>query len=146
MSETKFKVQIFKKSIDSGEFKKAFMDHMMDTAILSTMIPLAMFAIFFHTRFEKHSMLELMLEIMQHFYIQMMTEWDEYSIVPGDIAYYTLKCTRCHQNVSPQGSTGEIWIHAPLAMLHCWDLIQPKDDIDDNELNLMPLLFNSSEC
>jgi hypothetical protein len=74
MSETKFKVQIFKKSIDSGEFKKAFMDHMMDTAILSTMIPLAMFAIFFHTRFEKHSMLELMLEIMQHFYIQMMTE------------------------------------------------------------------------
>jgi hypothetical protein len=44
-------------------------------------------------------------------------------------------------------------MHAPLAMLHHWDMIQPKnwdiiqpkDDIDDNEIDSMPLLFTSSE-
>jgi hypothetical protein len=90
-------------------------------------------------------MLELMLEIIQHFYIQMTTEPDEYSIFPGDIAYYTFKCTRCCQSISLQDSIGEILMHAPLAMLHHWDMIQPKDDIDDNDMNSMPLLFISSE-
>jgi hypothetical protein len=48
------------------------MDHMKETAILGTMIPLSIFSKFFHKRFEKHSMLESTLEIIQHFYIQMM--------------------------------------------------------------------------
>jgi hypothetical protein len=47
------------------------MDHMMDTATLGTMIPLSIFKKNIHKRFEKHSILELRLEIMQHFYIQM---------------------------------------------------------------------------
>ncbi len=68
----------------------------------------------------------------------MMTEPDEYSIFSRDNAYYTLKRTRC-------GSIEEILMHAPLSMLHHWDLIQPKDDIDDNEMHSMPLLFTSSE-
>ena len=33
MSETKYKMQIFEKTIKNGTFKKAFMDHMKDTAI-----------------------------------------------------------------------------------------------------------------
>jgi hypothetical protein len=36
-------------------------------------------------------------------------------------------------------------MYAPHSMLRYWDLIQPKDDIDDNEIDSMPLLFTSSE-
>jgi hypothetical protein len=36
-------------------------------------------------------------------------------------------------------------MHAPLAMLHHWDMIQPNDDVNDNEMNSMPLLFTSYE-
>jgi hypothetical protein len=74
MSETKFKVQIHKKTIENGTFKKAFMDHMKDTAILGTIIHLSIFTNLFHKRFEKNSMLESMLGIMKHFYIQMAIE------------------------------------------------------------------------
>jgi hypothetical protein len=101
MSEPKYIVQILEKTIDSGKFKKAFMDHMKITAILGTIIPLSIFANLSHKRFEKHSMLELVLEIMQHFYNQMTTEPSGYSIFPGDMAYYSLKCSKCGQNVSP---------------------------------------------
>jgi hypothetical protein len=46
LSETKYKVQIFKKNITNGKFKGKFMDHMMDTGILGTVIPLFMFTFF----------------------------------------------------------------------------------------------------
>jgi hypothetical protein len=44
-------------------------------------------------------------------------------------------------------------MHVPVAMLHHWDMIQTKnwdmiqhkDDIDDNEIDSMPLLVTSSE-
>ncbi len=88
LSEPKYNVQIFKKTIESGTFKKAFMDYKKDTAILGTMTPLSIFTNLFNKRFEKHSMLELTLEIMQHFYIKMTTEPSGYSIFPVDMAYY----------------------------------------------------------
>jgi hypothetical protein len=94
MPEPKYKVEIFEKNIESDTFKKAFMDHMKVTAILGAVIPLSIFTNLFHKRFEKHSMLELTVEIMQHFYIQMMTETSGYSLSHGDMAYYTLKCSK----------------------------------------------------
>jgi hypothetical protein len=90
-------------------------------------------------------MLESTLEIMQHFYVQMTTEPSEYSIFPVDIAYYTLKCTKCDKSISPHGSIRKRLMHAPYSMLHHWDIIQHKDDINDDEIDSMPFLFTSSE-
>jgi hypothetical protein len=75
----------------------------------------------------------------------MTTEPSGYSLFPGDLAYFTLKCTRCGQSISPHGSIGEILMHAPHSILHHWDVIQPKNNIDDDEMDSMPLLFTSSE-
>jgi hypothetical protein len=94
-----------------------------------------------------------MLEIMQHYCIQMKKEQSGCSLSPGDMAYYTLKCSKCGKSVSPHGSIGEDLMHAPIAMLDHWhmispknwDLIQPNDDIDDNEIGSTPLLFSSYE-
>jgi hypothetical protein len=36
-------------------------------------------------------------------------------------------------------------MHAPHSMLNHWDMIQPKDDMDDNEMDSMSLCFTSSE-
>jgi hypothetical protein len=62
-------------------------------------------------------MLESTLEIMQHSYIQMETEPSGYSLFPGDMAYYTLKCSKCHKSISPHGSIEKNLMRAPIAML-----------------------------
>jgi hypothetical protein len=54
--------------------KKASIASSMNIAVFATQIPLSIFTILLQQRFEKHSMLESMLEILQHFYIQMETE------------------------------------------------------------------------
>jgi hypothetical protein len=136
--------------MENSTFKKAFIDHMKETAILGTMILLSNFTIFFHQRFEKHSVFESMPETMQHYYIQMKTA-SGYSLFPGDIAYYTLKCSKCGKRVSPHGLIGEILMHVPIAMLYHWHMISPKDwdmiqpnhkndDNGDNEIDPVPLL------
>jgi hypothetical protein len=95
MSELRYKVEIFDEGLDNEQLKEKFMEHILDTAIMAIMIPLSIFTFFVHNkRFEKHSMLESTLAIFQHFCNQMTSEPDEYSIFPGDIAYYTLRCTR----------------------------------------------------
>ncbi len=153
MPETQLRKQIFERTMKISTFKTAFIDHMKETAILGTMIPLSIFTNLFHQRFKKHSMLESTLEIMQHYYFQMETEPNGYSLFPGDMAYYTLKCSKCCKSVSPHGSIGEILMHAPIAMLDHWhmispknlDMIQPNDDNDDNEIDPVPLLCFSYE-
>ncbi len=47
----------------------------------ATPILLSIFTNLFHQRFEKHSMLESMLKILQQFYIQMETEPDEFCLL-----------------------------------------------------------------
>ena len=54
--------------------KHHLIDEIVDIALSETQIPLSIFTNLFHKRFQKHSMLESMLEILQQFYIQMETE------------------------------------------------------------------------
>ncbi len=86
-------------------------------------------------------MLESNLEILQQFYIQMESEPDEFSIFPGDLSTYTLRCIRCGQPVTLAGSIGKTLLHAPTAMLYHWNMIQSHDEGNHRELMLMPLLF-----
>jgi hypothetical protein len=79
-----------------------------DIALFATQIPISIFTNLFHQRFEKHSMLESTLEILQQFYIQMESEPDEFVIFPGDLSTYILRCIRCGQPVTLAGSIGEI--------------------------------------
>jgi hypothetical protein len=102
-----------------------------------------MFTHLFHQRFEKHSMLQSMLEILQQFYIQEETQSDEFHLFVGDLSTYTLRCIRCGQSVTLHGSIGEILHHAPAAMLYHWNMIKPHDEQIHRELMLMPLLFAS---
>ncbi len=41
------------------------------------------------------------------------------------------------------GSIGETVLHAPIAMLYHWNMIQSHDEKNHRELMLMPLLFAS---
>jgi hypothetical protein len=43
------------------------------------------------------------------------------------------------------GSIGETLFHAPTAMLHHWNMIEPHDEQIHRELMLMPPLFASYE-
>ncbi len=117
---------------------------MVDIALSEAQFPLSIFTHLFHQRFEKHSMLESMLEILQQFYIQMETEPHDFCLFPGDYSLCTLRCMRCGQHVTVAGSIGETLLHAPTAMLYHWNIIESHDKQNHRELMLMPLLFTSS--
>jgi hypothetical protein len=56
---------------ENKEHKHCFIDEIVAIALSATQIPLSIFTNLFHKRFEKHSMLESALKILQQFYVQM---------------------------------------------------------------------------
>jgi hypothetical protein len=70
LSETANKVEVFDQHVWNEKSKHCLMDEVVDIALSATQIPLSIFTNLFHKSFEKHSMLESMLEILQQFYIQ----------------------------------------------------------------------------
>jgi hypothetical protein len=145
LSKTANKGKIFDQQMLHQKSKIQFIDEIVDIALFATQIPLSVFTNLFKQRFEKHSMLESTLEILQQFYIQMETQSDEFHLFPGDLPTYTLRCKRCGQCVTLAGSIGETLFHAPTAMLDHWNMIEPHDEQIHRESMLMPLLFASYE-
>jgi hypothetical protein len=73
-TETANKGKIFDQHMLHEKSKHPFIDEIVDIQLFATQMPLSIFTNLFHQRFEKHSMLESMLEILQQFYIQMEEE------------------------------------------------------------------------
>jgi hypothetical protein len=121
--------------------KHQFIKEIGDIALFATQIPLFIFTNLFHQRFEKHSILESTLEILQQLYIQMETEPYEFAVFPGALSTYTLRCIRCGQPVTLAGSIGETLLYAPTAMLYHWNIIETHEKQNHRETMLMPLLF-----
>ena len=126
------------------ESKHQFIEDIGDIGLFATQIALSIFTNLFHQRFEKHPMLESTLEILQQFYIQEVeTQSDEFHLFAGDLSTYTLRCKRCGQRVTHNGSIGDTLFHAPPAMLYHWNMIEPNDEQIHRLSMLMPLLFAS---
>ncbi len=87
LSETANKDEVFDQHVWNEKTKHCLIDEIVDIAMSATQIPLSIFTNSFHTRFEKHSMLESMLEIQQ-FYIQMEIEPHDFLLCPGDSSLY----------------------------------------------------------
>ncbi len=145
LSETANKGEIFDHQMLHQESKDYFIAEIARIALFATQIPLSIFTNLFHQRFEKHSMLESTLEILQQSFIQVETQSDEFHLFGGDLSTYTLRCKRCGQRVTHYGSIGETLYHAPAAMLYHWNMIEPHDEQIHRESMLMPLLFASHE-
>ena len=125
--------------------KDHFIGEIVDIALFATQIPLSIFTNLLKQSFEKHSMLESTLEILQQFYIHVETQSDEFHLFAGDLSTYTLQCKRCAQHVTLHGSIGETLFHAPAVMLYHWNMIEPHDEHIHRESLLMPLVFTSYE-
>jgi hypothetical protein len=117
LSETANKGKIFDEHLLNEKSKDNFTAEIARIALLATQIPLSIFTNLFNQRFEKHSMLESMLEILHQFYIQVETQSEEFHLFGRDLSTYTLRCKRCGQHVTHHGSIGETLYHAPAAML-----------------------------
>jgi hypothetical protein len=114
LSETANKGEFFDQHLLNDKSKDHFINEIVDVALFATQIPLSIFTNLFHQSFEKHLMLESMLEILQQFYIQMETQSDEFHLFVGDLSKYRLRCKRCGQGVTLHGSIGGILYHHPL--------------------------------
>ncbi len=145
LSETGSTGEMFDQHLLNKKCNNQFFEEIVDIALDATQIPLSIFTNIFHWRFEKHSMLESTLEILQQFYIQMETEPDDFHLFPGDLSTYTLRCIRCGQHATLHGSISETLFHASAAMLYHWNMIEPHDKQIHRELMLMPLAFTSYE-
>jgi hypothetical protein len=80
LPETANKGKVFDQHLLNEQSKDHFIAEIASIALFATQIPLSIFTNLFHQRFEKHSMLESMLEILQQFYIQVETQSDEYHL------------------------------------------------------------------
>jgi hypothetical protein len=89
LSETSNKGKIFDQQMLHQKSMIQFIHEIVDIALLITQIPLSIFTNLFHQRFEKHSMLESTLEILQQFYIQMESQSEEFHLFGGDLSTYT---------------------------------------------------------
>jgi hypothetical protein len=145
LSETANKSKIFDEHLLNEESKDYFITEIACIALLATQIPLSISTNLFNQRFEKHSMLESMLEMVQQFYIQVETQSEEFHLFGGDLSLYTLWCKRCGQRVTHHGSIRDTLSHAPAAMIYHWNMIEPHDEQVHRESMLMPLLFTSYE-
>jgi hypothetical protein len=145
LSETANKDEVFDQHVWNEKRKHCLINEIVDIALSETHIPLSIFTNLFHKRFQKHSMLESMLEILQQFYIQIETVPNDFLFFPGDSCLYTLRCMRCCKPVTVAGSIGETLLHAPTAMLYHWNIIQFHNKQNHRESMLMPLLFTSYE-
>jgi hypothetical protein len=74
LSETAHKGKLFDQQMLHQKSKIQFINEILDIAFFATQILLSIFTNLFCQRFEKHSMLESMLEILQQLYIQMETQ------------------------------------------------------------------------
>jgi hypothetical protein len=127
LSETANKGKMFDEHVWNEKSKHCFINEIVYIALSATQVPLSIFTNLFHQRFEKHSMLESMLEILQQFYIQIETEPHDFLLSPGDYSLYTIRCMRCGNCVTVAGSIGDTLLHAPTAMLYHWNMIQSHD-------------------
>ncbi len=80
LSETANKGEIFNQQMLHQKSKIEFINEIVDIALFATQIPLSIFTNLFKQRFEKHSMLESTLEILQQFTMQMETQSDEFHL------------------------------------------------------------------
>jgi hypothetical protein len=102
-SETGNKGEMFDQHLFNKKIKDHFIDEIVDIALFATQITQSIFTNLFHQRFEKHSILESKLKILQQFYIQMETEPDDFHLFSGDLSMYTLRCIRCGQHITLAG-------------------------------------------
>ena len=58
----------------------------------------------------------------------MQSEPGQCFLFPGDQSIYSLKCICCQRSITATGSIGQTLYHAPIAMLHHWDMIVTEDD------------------
>ncbi len=109
----------------------------------ATIIPLSLFTNLFTKKFPKHGYLESTHELIQQVYIEMKTKPGQCCLFPGDLSIYSLKCIRCRRSITAPGSIGETLYHAPIAMLHHWDMIVTKDATVDppGEFNIASITF-----
>ena len=69
LSETANEDEVFDQHVWNEKSKHRFINEVVAIALSATQIPLSLFTNLFYQRFEKHSMLESTLEILQQFYI-----------------------------------------------------------------------------
>jgi hypothetical protein len=69
LSEIANKGKVFDQHMWNEKSKHRLINEVVDIALSAAQIPLSILTNFFHNRFEKHSMLESTLEILQQFYI-----------------------------------------------------------------------------
>jgi hypothetical protein len=65
LSETANKDKVFDQHLWNQKSKHCLINEIVDIALPATQIPLTIFTNLFHKRFEKHSLLESTLEILQ---------------------------------------------------------------------------------
>jgi hypothetical protein len=122
-------------------------EEVWDFASKATIIPFSIFTSMIHQCFTEHRFLELVLELLQQFYLQVKSIAHEYKIFPGDQSKFCLKCLCCGIKITPSESIGKLLFIAPMAICHHLKIlssIPPVNDLQSIFKN-MPVLFTAAK-
>jgi hypothetical protein len=83
--------------------------------------------------------------LIQQFTHQLQCEPEEYSLFPGDGAFYKLVCSRCKRDVSAFESLGTTMFHAPSAILNHLNILPSDSEEMESDIicKSVPLIFTS---
>jgi hypothetical protein len=113
----------------------------------ATVLPLSILTNLSHQRFPKHRFLELMLELLQQFYIAIKECVDNYKIFPCFQYLLSIKCTRCHNCVlSKYQGIAELLLNMPTAILQHFEFLDIHDDNSDLQPMSIPFIYNSDKA
>ncbi len=130
--------------MEKPESRELFIAKVKEIALSATIIPLSLFTNVFVKKFPKHEYLESTHELMEQVYIKMKTEPGCFSLFPGDLSIFSLKCIRCRRSITTTGSIDETLYHAPIAMLRHWNMICTAVSPGEFDIKSIPLICTSS--
>ena len=145
MSKATTQSKNFEEYTEKPESRKLFIAKVKEIALSATIIPLSLFTNLFVKNFPKHEYLESTHELMEQVFIKMKTEPGCFGLFPGDLSIFSLKCICCCQSITTPGSIGETLYHAPIAMLHHWDMICTAVSPGEFDIKSIPLICTSSD-
>jgi hypothetical protein len=113
----------------------------------ATVLPLLIFTNLFHQRLPKHRFHELMLELLQQFYIAIKECVDNYKMFPGNQYLLSIKCMRSHNCISSKNQgIAELLLNTPTAILQHFEFLDIHDDNLDVQPMSLPLMYSSDKA
>jgi hypothetical protein len=138
---------IWDQILPNPKIRHNVIEEVWEFARKASIIPNSIFTSMFHQRFTEHRFLELTLELLQQFHLQVESVAHDYTVFPGNQSKFSLNCLCWGKKITPTELIGKLLFIAPMAMCHHLKILSSIPPVNDSPLVFknMPVLFTSTK-